>query len=316
MHPLVLRREIEAFVADRLMEALWREALWLVHDGIATAAEVDDAVRYGCGLRWAQMGTFQTFNIAGGEAGMRHFLAQFGPALKWPWTKLMDVPEMDAALIDRIADQVDAQAGGRTVDELERIRDDNLVAILQALRSTGWGAGATLAAHETRLFAAAETPAEDLSRPFQTVDMRIPADWTDYNGHMNESRYGQVFSDAADGAMRVIGADQAYVARGLSYFTVEIHIRFLEEARAGERIRAVTQVLEGAGKKMRLFHRMEREDGTLLATGEQMLIHVSLATRAACDPEPEVATRLAEIAAAHARLPLPVGAGRAVGQKR
>lgn len=151
MKPLHLKVEIDAFVADRLMEALWREALWLVHDGVATTEEVDDAIRYGCGLRWAQMGTFQTFHIAGGERGMRHFMEQFGPALAWPWTKLMDVPEMTPDLVDRIADQSDAQAAGRSPRDLERIRDDNLVAILKALRGTGWGAGQVLAEHEERL---------------------------------------------------------------------------------------------------------------------------------------------------------------------
>ena len=81
MHPLVVRKEIDGFIADRLLEALWREALWLVHDDVATAEEIDDAIRYGAGLRWAFMGTFLIYRIAGGEAGMRHFLEQFGPAL-------------------------------------------------------------------------------------------------------------------------------------------------------------------------------------------------------------------------------------------
>ena len=81
MWPLRVRREIEGFVADRLLEALWREALWLVHDGVATTAEIDDAIRFGPGLRWAQMGSFLTYRIAGGEGGVRQFMAQFGPAL-------------------------------------------------------------------------------------------------------------------------------------------------------------------------------------------------------------------------------------------
>ncbi|HQZ37064.1 MAG TPA: 3-hydroxyacyl-CoA dehydrogenase NAD-binding domain-containing protein, partial [Ilumatobacteraceae bacterium] len=78
MHPLRLSKEIDGFVADRLMEALWREALWLINDGIATAEEIDDAIRFGPGLRWSFMGTLLIYRIAGGEAGMRHFMAQFG----------------------------------------------------------------------------------------------------------------------------------------------------------------------------------------------------------------------------------------------
>jgi carnitine 3-dehydrogenase len=146
MKPVVIRKEIEAFVGDRLLEAAWREALWLVKDGITTVEELDDIMRYSFGLRWAQMGMFQVYRIAGGEAGMRHFMAQFGPALKWPWTKLMDVPEFNDELVDLIAKQSDDQAGDLSIRELERIRDDNLVAIMEALskqnRGKGWGAGA------------------------------------------------------------------------------------------------------------------------------------------------------------------------------
>ena len=144
MRPLVVRQEIDGFIADRLMEALWREALWLVHDGVATTAEVDDAIRYGAGLRWAMMGTFQTFWLAGGEGGMRAMLEQFGPCLKWPWTKLMDVPELDDALIERISEQCDQQADGASPREMERTRDDGLVRILHALQDIDWGAGQTL----------------------------------------------------------------------------------------------------------------------------------------------------------------------------
>ena len=82
MRPLIVRKEIDGFIADRLMEALWREALWLVKDDVATVEEIDEAVRLGAGLRWAQMGTFMTYRIAGGEGGMRHFMEQFGPSLK------------------------------------------------------------------------------------------------------------------------------------------------------------------------------------------------------------------------------------------
>ncbi len=151
MRPLRLRREVDGFLADRLMEALWREALWLVHDGVATTEEVDDAIRYGAGLRWALMGTFQTFSLAGGDGGIRSMLEQFGPCLQWPWTRLTEVPELSPALVERIAEQCDAQAAGAEVRDLERIRDDGLVRILLALEEMGWSAGQTLADHRSRL---------------------------------------------------------------------------------------------------------------------------------------------------------------------
>ncbi|MEM7340178.1 MAG: 3-hydroxyacyl-CoA dehydrogenase NAD-binding domain-containing protein [Actinomycetota bacterium] len=145
MRPLHVRTEIDAFIADRLLEAVWREALWLVNDGVATTAEIDDAITYGFGLRWAQMGLFDTYRVAGGEGGMRQFIAQFGECLSWPWTKLMDTPELTDDLIDAVATQSDDQSGHFTIRELERARDRNLAAILRALEANEWGAGATLA---------------------------------------------------------------------------------------------------------------------------------------------------------------------------
>ncbi len=151
MRPLHVRKEIEAFIADRFLEAVWREALWMIKDDIATTQEIDDAIRFGFGLRWAQMGMFETYRIAGGDAGMRHFIAQFAPCLQWPWTKLTDVPELDQELTDKIATQSDAQSGQYSIGELERIRDKNLVGILKALKANDWGAGQTLQAYEAGL---------------------------------------------------------------------------------------------------------------------------------------------------------------------
>jgi len=317
MKPVRIRKEIEAFVADRLLESIWREALWLIKDGICTTEELDDIVRYGFGIRYAQMGVFDTYRVAGGEAGMRHFMAQFGPCLQWPWTHLTEVPDFDDALVDLIAGQSDAQSGHIPIRELERIRDDNLVAIQQALKANDWGAGKLLAAYEQKLFDAGAAPAPtDLSRPIRTLERAVPPDWTDYNNHMNEARYLQCFADASDAFMRVIGCDAAYIAAGGSYFTVETHIRHLAEVSVGEPVHVLTQVVGAGGKRMHLFHRLEHGDGRLLATGEHMLVHVSLATRAAAEPAPEIAAKLGEIAALHSRLPRPEGLGRAVGERR
>jgi carnitine 3-dehydrogenase len=148
MSPILVEQEVDAHIADRLLEAVWREALWLVKDGVATTAEIDAVIRNGFGLRWAQMGLFETYRIAGGDAGMRHFLAQFGPALQWPWSRLTDVPEMDEALVELIAGQSDQQANGLSVAALSDERDRNLVAILRALKSTQGGAGQVIAAYE------------------------------------------------------------------------------------------------------------------------------------------------------------------------
>ena len=195
------------------------------------------------------MGLFETYRIAGGEAGMKHFLEQFGPCLTWPWTKLMDVPEYNDELVDLIAGQSDAQSGMHSIRELERIRDDNLVTILRGLKARNWGAGKVLNAQDAKVKPSLPT---DLTKPLKTLERVIPIDWTDYNGHMNESRYGQVFSDAGDVVMALIGADQAYIDSGLSYFTVDNHITFNNETHAGEAVHVRTQVLQAEGKKLRM----------------------------------------------------------------
>lgn len=147
MKPVHVRVEIDAFIGDRLLEAVWREALWLINDGVATTKEIDDVITHGFGLRWAQMGLFETYRVAGGPGGFRHFLEQFGPTLEWPWTKLMDTPEFTNELVDTIVAQSDEQSGHLDVRQLERIRDQNLVGFLRVLEHNQWGAGATLAAH-------------------------------------------------------------------------------------------------------------------------------------------------------------------------
>ncbi|SDE42774.1 carnitine 3-dehydrogenase [Limimaricola pyoseonensis] len=313
--PLFLRREIDAHIADRLLEAVWREALWLVSDGVADTAEIDDAIRYGFGLRWAQMGLFETYRIAGGEAGMRQFLTQFGPALKWPWSKLTDVPELTDELVETIASQSDAQSGRHSIADLERIRDANLVAILRGLKTRDWGAGRLLNAGDRRMAQGPKSlEAMALTGPLPTGARAVPLDWTDYNGHMTEHRYLQAFGDATDRFLRLIGVDEDYLAGGQSFFTAETHIRHLGEARAGARLTIDTQLLMAEGRKAQVFHRMW-EDARLVATAEHMLVHVDLESRRAAAPGAKVQDCLAKIAKAHAHLPRPEGAGAAVGRK-
>ncbi|MEP5153826.1 carnitine 3-dehydrogenase [Planktotalea sp.] len=319
MHPLHCRVEIEGFLSDRLQEALWREALWLLKDEVATAEEIDAAIAYGPGLRWAQMGTMQTFHLAGGEGGMRAMLAMFGPCLKWPWTKLMDVPDLTDEFVEMVGDQCDDHAGTLKPRDLERIRDNNLVGIIRSLRGGDWGAGATVKAHDKVLAKLngmdARAADVDPSQPVTTVVRTVPLDWTDYNGHMNEARYLQAFGDATDRFMEMIGCDADYIATGGSYFTAETHIRHLDEVHAGAKIEVRTQVLLGEGKKMHLWHEMFEGD-RLLASGEHMLIHVSLETRKPSDPSAEIAANLTRIAQGHSALERPAAAGASVGVRK
>ena len=306
MHPLVLDREIDGFIGNRLQEAVWRESLWMVRDGVATTAQIDEAILYGFGLRWAQMGQFDTYRLAGGEAGMRRFLEHFGASLADPLTHLMDVPDLDAALIDRIAAQSEAQSGGRTIREMERARDAGLVALIRALKPRQVGAGRTIRAHEAQL-----RLDRDDGLPI-TARRVVPSSWIDANGHMNETHYVDIASNAADALTESCGVTADYIAAGRSHFTAETHVRYLAELRQGEEITVRTQVLHGTGKKTHLFHSLYGPDGTLAATVEMMILHVDLNTRTVCEPLPSVASALKSLEEAHARLPLPQGAGQAV----
>lgn len=128
MDVLHVRHEIEGHIADRLMEALWREALHIVNDGIATTEEVDKAFTHAAGLRYAQYGPFMTFHLAGGEGGMRHMLKQFGPALKKPWTKLV-APELTKDLYEEVVNGCEASSQGQTMSELDQKRNEFLIKV-------------------------------------------------------------------------------------------------------------------------------------------------------------------------------------------
>ena len=318
MFPLHIKKEIPAFIADRLLESVWREALWLVNDDIATTEEIDDAIRYGFGLRWAQMGLFETYRLAGGEAGMRHFISQFGPCLEWPWTHLMDVPEFTDELIEKVSSQSDHQSGQFSIDQLMEKRDDNLVDFLKVLKDNQWGAGNSLKEFDASLSGSInklEFSELNLSSPLPTYVTKVPKEWADYNGHMTEARYLECFSEATTEMMSIIGANEEYILNIGSYFTVETHIRHLDEVQIGESIKAKTQVIFGENKKLHLFHWLNHEDGRLLATAEHMLIHVDLKTRGASMPNDLVLKRMGLVYEAHKKLPRPEGINRAVGDK-
>ena len=150
MHTLMVRREVPGHISDRLQEAMWREILHALKDDIATTEELDESIVYGPGLRWAIMGMNQTYMIAGGEGGARHFLEQFRTSLDWPWSHLK-APELTEKIINRFVDGTTAQANGKTIREMETIRDECLVAIQRVLAKHNMGAGKTLNAFKERL---------------------------------------------------------------------------------------------------------------------------------------------------------------------
>ena len=129
MNPINVKKELPGYLSDRLQEALWREGLQIINEGYATTKDLDRAIEDGPGLRWSLMGTFLTFHLAGGKSGMKHMLEQFGPALKFPWTKLK-APNLSNKLIKRLVDGTKKQSKGKSVAKISNIRDKYLLDLL------------------------------------------------------------------------------------------------------------------------------------------------------------------------------------------
>ncbi|GAB3326262.1 3-hydroxyacyl-CoA dehydrogenase NAD-binding domain-containing protein [Geodermatophilus aquaeductus] len=129
--PVVLHREINGFVANRLQSTLFRECVWLVTQGIVTAAELDEIVTESIGPRWATAGPFESFHLGGGPGGMRHFLEHLGPGMARRW-KIVEQPELDEATKELVSGQVEERFAGRTYEDLTEARDRAQLAVIRA----------------------------------------------------------------------------------------------------------------------------------------------------------------------------------------
>ena len=247
---------------------------------------------------------------------MRHFMAQFGPALKLPWTTTDGRARTRGRRAPRQAGGTIRRAGRRAlaIGELEQLRDDCLVAVLSGLRGEGFGAGETIAETERRwLSRAAGRVADAADGVLRLHEAIVAPEWIDYNGHMTEYRYLQLLADTTDAFLARIGADGDYVAAGHSYFTVESHLRHTREAHAGDRLYVTTRLLGHDAKRLHLFHELHRsDDETLVATGEHMLVHVDAAAGRSAPAGADVLSELGRIAERQHDLPVPEAAGRRI----
>jgi len=154
------------------------------------------------------------------------------------------------------------------------------------------------------------------AQALRTFRTQVRPEWIDYNGHMTDSRYVQVFGDAMDALYRGVGIDEGYRATSRMFYTVESHVVHKAEARVNEPIEVETQILSLDEKRLHVFHRLLRtSDSTLLATAEQMHLHVDTAHNKAAPIDGEVRSRLDRLAGAHTSLPTPVDAGRRIGPR-
>ncbi|RYE33267.1 MAG: 3-hydroxyacyl-CoA dehydrogenase [Hyphomicrobiales bacterium] len=129
--PVILQREMPGHVANRLASALYREAVHLVEEGVASVAEIDAALCNGPGLRWALMGPHMTYHLGGGEGGIAGYLAHLGPSQVRRWQSL-GTPSLDENVQHKIIEGVAEEAAGRTIAQLEERRDEGLLALLRA----------------------------------------------------------------------------------------------------------------------------------------------------------------------------------------
>ena len=155
-------------------------------------------------------------------------------------------------------------------------------------------------------------PPEPIAAPLRPHGTVVAPEWADYNGHLSESAYLLVCGDSADAFFRYFGVDEGYRASGRSLFTAETHLRHLAEARVGDRLALSLQVLGVDAKRLHIAHEMRGGHGQLLATAEQLLLHVDTTAGRVTPFPPEIASRLAQIRAAHAALPVPGYVGRSI----
>ncbi|MEY3703677.1 MAG: hypothetical protein RLZZ561_1297 [Pseudomonadota bacterium] len=161
------------------------------------------------------------------------------------------------------------------------------------------------------------TPGEPIAAPLHLTRPTVPHAWVDYNGHMSESCYLLAFGDQSDAFFRLIGIDEAYRAGGSSLFTVQTMIFNLAEAHLGDQLDLSLQLLDADDKRLHIFHAMHNaETAELLATGEQMLVHVDMAAGRSAPMPPELQARVQAVLTAHATLPRPAQAGRNIAIKR
>ena len=211
-------------LTDRLQEAIWREILHMVNEDVATTGELDDSIIYGPGLRWAAMGTNLIYHLAGGETGMRHMLQAVRAVPE------VAVDQARGAGADRRADRQDgrghpgagrraarsARSSGSGMPTWSRSsRCSRAMTSAPARRCAHWSSGCTRMPAPGRGPSWPRQPAAGAKAgALELLEIEVRPEWIDYNGHMTDSRYLQVFGDATDAVFRFAGIDDAYRKAG------------------------------------------------------------------------------------------------------
>ncbi|MEM7113776.1 MAG: thioesterase family protein [Chloroflexota bacterium] len=200
-------------------------------------------------------------------------------------------------------------------------RDEALLGVMRSLRQQNLGAGKLITDYEGKFFKEFGNrrwrKEERVEAPLTLVETPVDSSWIDYNGHMTEASYLTAVGDAADAFFRYVGIDEAYRAAGNAYFTVETHLCHLRECNAQDTLRMTTQVLDCDAKRLHFFHGLyDAANGDLVATGEQMLIHVDTVNGRSAPVKPHVHDALTAIMESHQQMPVPKQVGRRMTIKR
>lgn len=272
----VLMSRGEESVIERISDVMKSEALRLTENDIAKPHDIDDAVVHGIGLLSSVLGPIER---------------------------------------DRL-DAADNRSGKIS------LRDNCLISIMQALRAHDHGAGRLLQDDESRRIAANQdfptwNEGDEVASPLALYSATVLPEWVDYNGHMTEAAYLTAFGWASDALFRYIGDDEAYRASGLSFYTVETHINYFQECSSGDPLSFTTQLLGLDEKRMHIFHAMYHgHSGELLATTEQMLLHVDMKASRACPIRTDVYQALQAIMSIHSTMETPRQVGRQMAVRK
>lgn len=156
-----------------------------------------------------------------------------------------------------------------------------------------------------------------IDAPLALHEATVPAEWVDYNGHMSEWCYLLLVGDAADAFFRYLGIDEAYRAAGHSLYTAETHLHHLRETALGDRLAVPLQLLDAGPKSLHIFHSVrDAVTGEEVATAEQLLVHVDMASGRVVPMPDDLRGRLEAIRTAHAALPVPTAVGHVMGIRR
>jgi len=154
--------------------------------------------------------------------------------------------------------------------------------------------------------------------PFVSSIMRVEPGWIDYNGHLNMAYYNVLFDRAVDEVLELLGCGAGYVkSRRQSWFTAEVHVRYLRELHAEDPVRVTFQLINYDSKRLHFFEQLfHAADGWVSATSENLALHVDMAAGKTAALPADVAAALAKMKTAHAKLPLPEAAGRRIAMPR